>query len=332
VNRLAAYARSWAADGLAGWNRFWFMPADPATLALIRILAGAMLFYTHLVWSLDLEAFFGPNGWLSPEAVGWFQRDGYAWSYFWFIQSPAMLWTVHLLALLVFALLTLGLFTRLMSILAFVATLSYIGRVPGALFGLDQMNGMLAMYLMIGPAGARYSLDRLLAQRQGKVARPVEPSVAANVAVRLIQLHMCVIYLFAGASKLTGQSWWDGNAMWLAFGNLEYQSLDMTWLADWPRLVNVMTHLTIVWEVYYCALIWPRQLRPIMLVLAVPVHIGIAACLGMMTFGLVMLIGNLAFVSPAIVRAMVERKKLEHSQAEPPVSASAAGPGKKRRH
>ena len=28
-----------------------------------------MLFYTHLVWSLDLENFFRPHGWLSPEAV-----------------------------------------------------------------------------------------------------------------------------------------------------------------------------------------------------------------------------------------------------------------------
>ena len=28
-----------------------------------------MLFYTHLVWSLDLESFFGSAGWMSPEAV-----------------------------------------------------------------------------------------------------------------------------------------------------------------------------------------------------------------------------------------------------------------------
>ena len=32
-----------------GWNRFWFTPTDPATLGLIRILAGSMLFYTHLI-------------------------------------------------------------------------------------------------------------------------------------------------------------------------------------------------------------------------------------------------------------------------------------------
>jgi hypothetical protein len=127
----------------------------------------------------------------------------------------------------------------------------------------------------------------------------------ANLTIRLIQVHMCIIYMFAGTAKLTGLAWWDGTALWMAVGNLEYQSLDMTWLADWPRLVNVMTHVTIFWELSYSALIWPRLTRPIMLLLAIPLHMGIAICLGMVTFGLVMLIGNLAFVEPSFIRGLV---------------------------
>jgi hypothetical protein len=64
-----------------------------------------------------------------------------------------------------------------------------------------------------------------------------------------------------------------------------------------------MTHVTILWEVYYVALIWPRRTRYWMLALAVPLHLGIGIFLGMMTFGLVMLIANLAFVEPEFVRA-----------------------------
>ena len=116
---------------------------------------------------------------------------------------------------------------------------------------------------------------------------------------------MCVIYLFAGMSKLTGMAWWDGTAMWMAFGNMEYQSLDMTWMADWPRVINLLTHVTIFWETFYVALIWPRLTRPVMLALAMPLHMGIAVCLGMMTFGLIMLVGNMAFVPPWVIRAVV---------------------------
>jgi len=305
-----------------GWNSFWFAPSDPAPLCLIRLFGGAMLFYTHLVWSFDLEAFFGATSWTSEQGAVLLKPDSFTWSYFWLIDSPAVLWTVHILALVVFAMLALGLFTRIVSVLAFLAALSYVHRVPGALFGLDQINGMLAMYLMIGPSGAYFSLDRLLARRRGKIPPgPVPPSTSATIATRLIQIHMCIIYLFAGMSKLTGLSWWDGTAMWLSVANLEYQSVDMTWMARWPRLVNLCTHATVFWEVYYCALIWPRRLRPLMLMLAVPMHLGIAVCLGMVTFGLIMLIANIAFIPPWVLHAVFRgRGRADQDSGMPPAS------------
>jgi hypothetical protein len=301
--------KHWAGDVLAGWNRFWFTAADPATLGLIRILAGAMMFYTHLVWALDLEAFVGPLGWLPGQSVHALQEGSWSWSYLWWIEDePAVLWTAHIAALVVFAMLTVGLFTRVTSILAAIITLAYVHRLPGALFGLDQVNTMLALYLAIGPSGDAYSLDRWRKSRLEPV--PVRHSWTANLAVRLIQIQMCVIYLFAGMAKLMGQAWWDGTALWMAFGNMEYQSADMTAMANYPLLLNVMTHVTVYWELSYWALVWPRLSRPIVLMLAVPLHLGIAICLGMVTFGLAMLIGNLAFVPPAVVRAVVERLPL----------------------
>jgi hypothetical protein len=113
---------------------------------------------------------------------------------------------------------------------------------------------------------------------------------------------MCIVYLFAGFGKLLGETWWLGTAMWGALANYEYQTLDVTWLGAWPLVINALTHLVVVWEVSYSVLVWPRLTRPLVLALAVPLHLGIAFCMGMITFGLVMLIGNLAFVSPQVVR------------------------------
>lgn len=322
MNLLREYQRELGHSAVGGWNRFWFTPVDPATLGLIRILAGAMLLYTHLVWSVVLVDFFGRDSWVSAEAASMVSKPppttpqadsdpiNYAWSYFWLIDSPTVLWAVHIAGLVIFAMLTLGLASRVVSVLAFLITVSYVHRVPGALFGLDQINGMLAMYLMIGPCGAAYSLDRLRASRAlDGVRRPAAPSTSANVAIRLIQIHMCVIYFFAAMGKLRGQSWWQGDALWGSFANLEYQSLDMTWTAGWPLMVAVMTQATVYWELFFCVLVWPRLTRPLMLGLAVPVHLGIALCMGMMTFGLVMLIGCLSFVSPALVRRFVGRRE-----------------------
>jgi uncharacterized membrane protein YphA (DoxX/SURF4 family) len=308
MNALLAATLDWARSIARAWDRFWFTPDQPHTLALIRILGGAMLFYTHLVWTIDLEAFLGPHAWLTRDTVGLMNQtpEGriYVWSYLAWTDSPAVLWTLHLAALVVLAMLTLGLFTRITSILAFVITLSYCHRLTGSLFGLDQVNAFVATYLMLGSCGAVWSLDRWRAARRGE-ATPPQANVGTNVAIRLLQVHMCVIYLFGGISKMRGPAWWDGSALWYGLANLEYQSLDMTWTVHAPWLLALLTHITVFWETFYCFLIWPRLTRPIWLALAVGVHLGIALCLGMVTFGLAMIIANLAFVPPDTVRAVV---------------------------
>ena len=45
------------------------------------------------------------------------------------------------------------------------------------------------------------------------------------------------------------------------------------------------------WELSFCALVWVPKLRPLILAMAVPLHMGIALGMGMITFGLVMLFG-----------------------------------------
>jgi hypothetical protein len=213
----------------------------------------------------------------------------------------------------------IGLCSRVVTVLGFVIAVAYANRVPGALFGLDQINTMLAMYVMLGPSGAAYSVDRWLAARRAGKPLPISaPSVSANLAVRLIQVHMCIIYFFAGLSKMQGETWWAGNALWGAFANLEYQSLDMTWLASWPLVVAFATQVTVWWELTFAVIIWPRLLRPLVLVVAIPLHLGIGICLGMMTFGLVMLIGCTSFLPPEWVRAMIDRRAGQGRAGEPP--------------
>jgi len=307
MSSIPQSASAWIRDVLRGWDRFWFTPAQPHTLALIRILGGALLLYSHAVWTLDLEAFLGKSSWLSADTVALMNQEpsgrNYAWSYLFWIDSPALLRTLHLAALAVFFLLTIGLFSRLMAILACLITLSYCHRLTGTLFGLDQINAFIAMYLTLGSSGAAYSVDRWLARRRGDESPP--PAVGTNIAVRLLQVHMCVIYLFGGIGKMRGETWWDGSALWFAFASLEYQSIDMTWTVRHRWLLAMLTHLTVFWETFYCFLVWPKLTRPLCLALAVLVHGGIGICLGMQTFGLAMIIANLAFLSPETVRAAI---------------------------
>ena len=108
---------------------------------------------------------------------------------------------------------------------------------------------------------------------------------------------MCIVYFFAGVGKLQGETWWSGEAVWGALASYEYQTIDMTWMASFPVLIALLSLGTLFWEIAYPALIWPKLSRPIMLFFAIPIHLGIGLCMGMMTFGLIMLAGNMAFIS-----------------------------------
>src|SRR5690606_24525581 len=43
---------------------------------------------------------------------------------------------------------------------------------------------------------------------------PENQYLSAGLALRLIQVHYCIIYFFAGVSKLQGRTWWTGEALW----------------------------------------------------------------------------------------------------------------------
>jgi hypothetical protein len=259
-----------------------------------------------------LSDFFGQDPWISHDLVEFVLKDQYAYT-FWWLVSPRWIWLAYALSMAVLFWFTIGLWTRLSSILAVVVVISFAHRLPEALFGLDKVIAMLTLYLAIGPSGKALSVDSWLARRRAKTLTALAPSVAANFALRLIQIHMCIIYLFAGASKLQGQSWWNGRAMWLAFGNLEYQSVDMTWTAWHPWAIEFLSHFTLFWELSFSVLIWIPILRPLVLFGALVLHLGIGATMGLWTFSLAMLIGCTAFVPPeSVARLAASLKPARH--------------------
>ena len=205
-----------------------------------------------------------------------------------------MLLVAHCVGMLVVLLFTAGIQTRVTAILTAVIAIGYCNRSIGADFGLDQILAFLCMYCAIGNSGGAFSVDRMLAFGKSVPAPPA--SATTNIAIRLIQIHLCIVYFFAAVGKLQGTTWWSGEAVWLALASYEYQQIDMTWLANYLPLVSAMTVVSLFWELLYPALVWPRLTRPIMLGLAVLVHLGIGLCMGMIEFGLVMLVANLAFL------------------------------------
>jgi len=198
-----------------------------------------------------------------------------------------------------------GLFTRASGVLTLMAVLSYVHRAPQIAGHLEPLLSFLLFYLCLAPSGACLSLDRRLFGSKSSAAMILggrgEPSMIANVALRLIQVHLAMFYAMMGLTKLYGDAWWDGNAMWLLIAQTESRPLDLTGLRSAGRLgeylLNFWTHTIVYFELAFPVLIWSRVARPLLLALSVLVWLSLIIATGQLLFGLTMMAAGMAYIS-----------------------------------
>jgi len=247
----------------------------------------------------------------------------------WFhVTDPTQMALVHAGIIVLIVLFTVGLFTRVTSVLVWVACVGYIHRTQQVLFGMDTMMNILLFYLMIGNSGAALSIDRVIARyraaraslrRSGTIdpntraflACP-QPSVGAGFALRLLQIHVCFIYAAAGFSKLKGASWWSGQAFWDVAVNPEFTPLNyawyestLRWIAQHKPIYHAICTLgvwfTLAVEISLPFLVWTK-LRWLILLLATAMHAAIGVMMGLNLFELLMIVMFLGFMPDRVIR------------------------------
>ncbi len=344
------------------WNRFWLTPIDPTGFGFMRIMCGILVIYVHLTYSYDLISYVGPHSWLDKQTQNYLrteapiyfpennwneaphpiadERGETIWSIYYQVDNPFWVVVIHVAILGVLLLFTVGLWTRVTSVLAWMGAMCYVQRLPTNNFGMDTMLIILMLYLMIGNSGAALSVDRWLELRrlrreqgsQADLALP--PSWTANLAIRFIQIHFCIIYFASGSSKLLGGAWWNGTAMWLTLANYNFAPMRVglynevlyvlcqhEWL--WQISMTSGVVFTLFTEISFAYLVWSQRWRPFMVSCSVLMHLGIGLIMGLSVFSLFMLVMVLAFAPPETMRTFVDelggkfRRRLKSNEAPP---------------
>ena len=96
-------------------------------------------------------------------------------------------------------LLLLGLGTRAAAALSWFVHLALLATGQGTNYGADRLANIFLFYLVWSPAGGALSLDRRLTRRLFAPTSPV-----ARLSLRVVQLHLCVVYATSGLSKSAG--------------------------------------------------------------------------------------------------------------------------------
>ena len=174
-----------------------------------------------------------------------------------------------------------------------------------------------AFNLMLCPCGAAYSVDAWLESRKrGTLAEPL----IIPWGLRLIQIQICVVYVFAAILKTGGKLWLNGTALHYVLNNTEVGRLDVSFLTQYPVLINLMTYSALAMEFALAFLIWFRAARPFVLFLGLMLHAGILVTINIPIFGELMWVGYLAFLTPpefdAFLRAVDVRRLFRRSKAK----------------
>lgn len=271
------------------WHRFWFSERPASTIALFRMLYGALVMFwaaALLPYSLD---FLSDDGIYPDHPGGRFFRTGVLD----FLTSDVAAVMVPVALLVCGLLIFVGCFTRIASIVNFVLLLSVARRNPEIVNSGDSLLRHFGFFLMFAPAGAALSVDKWRKDRDDFWSIPWH----APWAQRLIQLQVSFVYFFSTYAKLRGEDWRGGGALsevWRA-GDLVRFDVPL-FIHDSVLASEIASWSTIVIEGALALLIWNRRARPYVIVAGLLLHAGIELSMAVGFFSLVVCSGYLLFL------------------------------------
>jgi hypothetical protein len=279
------------------WNRFFFAEQSPLPIALFRIAYGLSVIATLLLLRPDWLEWFGAHAWISLSTMQTLepgprlnlftiipQTDGWIDALFWVSLGSTIL-------------LTVGLLTRINTVVVFLCLVSIQQRNLFITHGGDTFLRLAGFFLMFAPAGAALSLDRAISIRRGK--QEVPSRAQRPWAQRMIQIQLAVLYFSAFCAKVNSPVWLNGTALYYVYHLEAFRRFPVpAWFLQ-PTMLKLGSWSTLAIEFSLGVLIWIKQLRYIVLALGLLLHLWLEYSLNISLFQWDVLSAYILFVDPA---------------------------------
>lgn len=275
------------------FDAFLFSKISAAPLAYFRIgIAGLCLMHIAAFWP-DIPALWGNQSYIFTDINKIFITDSTPQ---FFILSTIQQWLspanesstlCFLFYMYIGSLLFLltGLCTRVAALLSWYLHFVFVKSTFLSSYGMDYILTSALFYCLIMPVNRYFSLDSLLFKPQKMVY---------SFSLRLIQIHLCLIYFFAGIAKILGAQWWSGEAIWRSLNRYAFYTFDFGWLSNYPLLCQMLSLTVVFIESTYFIGIWFDKTRKFWLFAAICTHLNIMLFMKLYYFGWLLIVFNLA--------------------------------------
>ncbi|MFT3772209.1 MAG: HTTM domain-containing protein [Minicystis sp.] len=265
-------------------RRFALAPASPRPLAALRMgLAGVLLGQAAQaapgLLSGPLRAPLDAADPLSLQRLAEIlaplgAREGHV------LAGAGVAYVIALVSLL------LGYRARLSAALAFMTHALLAKGAGGAPHGADQLSQVGLFFLVFMPCGRALSIDRR------RLKAPPAPTPGARLALRVLQVHLCVVSASSGLGKARGAGWWSGEALGKALP--AFPRLDFSFLVTHPWLAAAIGWAVVLVEIGVPLLMWPKRTRRAWVLVTAALHLAVAVFMGLGVFGAIMIVLTIA--------------------------------------
>jgi len=282
----------------------WFYtPASVAPLAFVRFGLG-------LVLVLSVASYLPHAEWLWGE-------DGFSANTFSsYAQHPLRYHTELILGLLLVssACFAVGFATRWTGLLA--AVLQAVTGSTGYVhtWGWSTVMPVVVAIVALSAAGNRWSVDAWLAARKGRTL----PAVAPAWALRLLQVHVAVVYVSASWHRYNDPGWINGEMVYAAVANGMYTRLPYLDPQPFQGLFIFLTYATELIEMVAPVLLWVKRVRTPLVIGLMGLHLGLELSAIIGWWQPMMLTLLVVFLPPGWSARVLDRLKLPVSGTTQP--------------
>lgn len=265
---------------LESLDDYWFGQGSLTTIGVFRILMGTIITTNLALLGLQWNEWFSEKGWVPAYAgmmdfphqvntlipgVGMPRLDLIG-----SITDPRITIPFYAIVFLAAVLTTVGLWTRVSSIILAVGIVSLHHRNGLILHGGDTVFRLSAIYLAVGPSGRACSIDRLL-----RVFRGLEPPTAPIGSLwmqRIISYEVAIVYFTTMWLKYWGSHWRDGTATWYTARLPEFIRFPVPEFMINPPFTTLSTYGTLAVEFALATLVFFRPCRKWVLLAGILMH------------------------------------------------------------
>ncbi|CAN5777189.1 HTTM domain-containing protein [soil metagenome] len=270
---------------------------DLRSLALFRVMLGAVATYDLVHRFQDRKAFYGLDGVLPLDAV--ISLPALPLRVFFLSEADPLFGTLIGIGVLAALLLTVGYRSRTMALLCWVLVASLNHRNELVLHAADRLQLLFLLWACLLPIGARWSVDAWEIARKRRTP-PEESDFHFSVAAVGLHLQVAVVYFTAGMLKARHPAWLDGSHLGTTLNRIEFLNAPGMFFRDLTAL-----HVPMTWSVLgvqllgACLLLTPWRytyLRVGTIGVLAALQIGMGAMLNVGLFPWVSIVGLLALI------------------------------------